>query len=376
MSEEKILNDVSEVEDAGYLECYMRFNDDSEKDYCFQVKVTDSFNDLFYIFDTLPIALRPSLFYNSRPLGFKISTAPGYMTEDGALIFDYNATSSKYLKSVSLDDKISDKIWPGQLIVPVWEHKDFAFYTFVTTLAVWLYTDLPDFISPTPGICLTNQMSLVASKLFCMINMCDLGEDLVKDISAPVGIGPQLVFFGFHTLKVLVIFAFFNLGLFNPIKLIKFIGPKPPTDINKDQLLEMGWTGSKRATIDEYKEYYRDYRIKQYKSTIEAHQDGLFERLTHIGVQLEDGEGFNTPVDNKSTLKDLITPPIKFSLNYPYLAKLGMIFEDHISQDGVDATDAVKQFRRYGLIKHDDVIDKIVQTRKRESYPDMKKQDD
>lgn len=362
--EEKILNSVEETDD-GFLECYIRFNDDNEKDYCFQINVNTEFNQLFKIFSTLPISLRPTVFYSQKPVGFKISTSPGYLTDDGALLFDNNATNEKYLKPVSLNDKIGDKIWPGQLIVPIWYHNDFQFYSFVSFLLVWLYTDLPDFISPTPGICLTNQVTKVIGFILDYFGKPDLAASFISDLEAELGIAPQCVFFVFHLLKVGFIFLFVYLGIFNPIKVIKFIGPKTKKDITRDELLDLGWTGSKRATIEEYKEHYRNYRIKQYKSMVAAHQDGLFERLKNLGCQLKDGEGFNTPLDYKSDLKDLLNEENpKFTLNYAYLAKLSNLFESFINEPDVDINEAVKQFRRFGLYKRDKVIEEIVELRK------------
>lgn len=363
---EKIIEDVAEVEDQGFLECYIRFNDDSEKDYCFQVNVNTKYNDLFKIFDTLPISLRPSVFYSQKPVGFKISVSPGYLTDDGALLFDNDATKPEYLKSVDLHEKVGETIWPGQLIVPVWKHYDFGFYMFVTTLIVWLYSDLPDFISPTPGINLTTQMTkFISYVLTDVLEKPEMGKGFLDDLNADLGIGPQCVFFGFHILKIGVIFLIVYLGLFNPIKLFKFLGPPVKKDVTKEELLDLGWTGSKRATVDEYKEYYRNYRIKQYKTMVEAHQDGLFDKLKYLGCPLHKGEGFNTPLDFKSTLTDLLKDdPIKFTLNYAYLAKQSYLFEDHINNPSVDVTEAVKQFRRYGLLKRDETVEKIVELRK------------
>ncbi|EGV60001.1 glucose repression protein [Yamadazyma tenuis] len=366
MSDEKNIVDAAQEAEEGFLECYIRFNDDAEKDYCFQVSVNTQFNDLFRIFSTLPISLRPSIFYSQKPAGFKISTAPGYLTDDGAILFDHDATSEKYLQTIDLSDKIGDKIWPGQLIVPVWERNTFGYYAFVTGLLVWLYTDLPDFVSPTPGICLTNQMSKFVCWVLTKLGKPDLGKVFIEDLYDETGIAPQMVFFCMHLIKVSIIYLLVNLGIFNPIKLFKIPGTKGiKKDVTRDELLHLGWTGSKRSTIEEYREYYRNFRIKQYKSIVEAQQDGLFTRLRVLGVQLKDGEGYNTPLDKKSTLKDLLNKDdIKFTLNYAYLAKLSNLFEKHIGEPEVDINEAVKQFRRYGLCKRDSVIEEIVELRK------------
>ena len=112
-----MVEDKKEPESA--LEIYVRFNDDMEKDYCLQVTSQTLFRDLFKVFETLPIALRPNLFYDPKPVRFVVLTAPGYLTDDGALLFSYETGLEKYQKRVSLDDTVAKKCWPGQLILPV-----------------------------------------------------------------------------------------------------------------------------------------------------------------------------------------------------------------------------------------------------------------
>lgn len=365
MSEEKILNDVSETEEAGYLETYIRFNDDLEKDYCFQIKVTKKYRDLLTIFKSLPIALRPNVFHYSEPIGFNVSTCPGYLTEDGSLLFSYETGMAKFLKRVSLDDKISDTIWPGQLVIPVWEFNSFAFYSFITFLLCWLYTDLPDFISPTPGICLTNFMTKLVSRLAANFGQQRLANALIADIDEPVGMVGQILFFVFHIIKVLVIFLIFHVGTFNPIRMNRFAGPKVATDISKDQLIELGWTGSRRATPDEYKEHYRDYKIKEFGGMVQAHQAGLFDTLKNLGVYLGEDEGFNTPLTAKGSMAQLCDEENdKFTLSYDYLSHMGDFFANYIEKDGVDLPDTIKQFRRFGLLHSSDSIKKAVKQRK------------
>ena len=94
---EEIVDDDDDVttdaneEEIAFLDVYVRFNQDSERDYCFQINTKTTFGDLFKIFETLPIALRPSVFYHTQPIGFQKSTAPGYLTEDGNFLFEDDA---------------------------------------------------------------------------------------------------------------------------------------------------------------------------------------------------------------------------------------------------------------------------------------------
>lgn len=349
--------------DAAALEVYLRFNDDLEKDYCFQVSTKTKFRDLLKVFDTLPISLRPNVFYDPKPVGFYVSTAPGYLTEDGALLFSYETDKPKYRAKVTLEDTIAKHCWPGQLVIPQWEFNTFGFYLFVTFLLVWLYTDLPDFILPTPGICLTNQMSKVAAFVALRFGYDKIAELVLSDVQEPVNVGAQCVFFVFHLVKVLVLYFVVWLGMFNPIKVFRFRFFGKQKVVTRDMLVELGWTGSKRANPDEYKEFYRTYKIKQHGGMVPAHQAGLFTKLKNLGVFLGDGEGFNTPVSTALKISDI--SETKFVLSYGYFVELGEFFELFIKDKPVEeVNEAIKQFRRYGLLETSEAIEKLVESRK------------
>lgn len=355
---------MSEKDQDSALEIYVRFNDDMEKDYCFQVSTTTAFRDLLKIFDTLPISLRPNIFYDPRPIGFQVSTAPGYLTEDGALLFSYETSQKKYIKNVKLDETVAKNCWPGQLVLPVWEFNSFAYYSFCSFLLVWLYTDLPDFVSPTPGICLTNQLSRLAAMLAMYFGYPRIAEIVISDVQEPAMIGAQCVFFVFHILKTLAIFFVIYTGMFNPARVFRF-GKKETKEVTKDVLIELGWTGSKRANADEYKDFYREYKIKELGGMVPAHQAGLFQKLKKLGVFLGDGEGFNTPISAKNKFSDIGEK--KFVLSYEYFVKLGEFFEGHTQdKEAAGLNDAIKQFRRYGLLHSDAEISEIVSKRKEE----------
>lgn len=347
------------------LEVYLRFNDDMEKDYCLQIASTTTFRDFLKVFKTLPIALRPSIFYDPIPKGFIVSTAPGYLTEDGSLLFSYDTKNKEYQRKVSLDSLVAKECWPGQLVLPVWEFNYFFFYSFILVLAVWLYTDLPDFISPTPGICVTNQMTQFMAKIAAKFGYGAVADALIKDIQAPVGIPGQCMFFVFHIIKIAALFTVIYAGVFNPSRTFRFA--KVP-EVTKETLLELGWTGSKRATIDEYKEEYRDYKIKEYGGMVPAHQAGLFTKLKNLGVELGPGEGFNTPV-GRSDKKEVVIDG-KLPMSYKLLVKQAEFFEQYVADfDGAKMNDAIKQFRRFGLLHSGGAIAEIVEARKAASAP-------
>ncbi|EMG45996.1 GSF2 Glucose-signaling factor 2 [Candida maltosa Xu316] len=364
------MSDIEEDSELGYLDIYIRFNSDVEKDYCFQINTNTTFKDLYKIFDTIPLSLRPSVFYHAKPIGFKKSISPGYLTQDGNFVFDDDAESKTV--RVKDSDLVNDHVWPGQLILPVWEFNDFGFYSFLAFLVCWLYTDLPDFISPTPGLCLTNQMTKFlcwVARLFGQDRMADI---IIKDLYDPVSVGAQIAFFVFHIIKVLFLFGFLYTGLFNPIKVFRLPSRSTGLDVTKDELIKIGWTGIRKATIDEYKEYYRDCKIKQYGGMIQAHRAGLFETLKDLGVQLEEGEGFNTPMTEENKLrpmKEIIEaakkPNFKLKVSYEYFAELGYVFGMLVdNKSGSELSALIKEHRRYGLLVASERIEKVVKGRK------------
>ncbi|GEQ70666.1 hypothetical protein JCM33374_g4345 [Metschnikowia sp. JCM 33374] len=353
---------MTEKEPEAALEIYLRFNGDMEKDYCLQITSTTVFRDLLKVFDTLPISLRPNLFYDSRPVSFVVSTAPGYLTEDGALLFSYETGQEKYKKRVSLDDTVAKKCWPGQLVLPVWHFNSFAYYSFISALIVWLYTDLPDFVSPTPGLCLTNQMSYLVSWAAKKYGFGHIADVFIKDLQEPVNIGAQCVFFIFHLIKVLLIFFLVWSGLFNPTGMFR-LGSNKKAEVTKETLIALGWTGSKRANADEYKDAYREYKIQEHGGMVPAHQAGVFTKLKHLGVFLGDNEGFNTPVSATNKLSDITDD--KLVLSYEYFVKQGEFFEEYTKgKDVAQINEAIKQFRRFGLLHSGGVIADLVSKRK------------
>ncbi|RCK55922.1 Glucose-signaling factor 2 [Candida viswanathii] len=367
------MTDIQDDEpEVAYLDVYMRFNNDMEKDYCFQIKTTTVFKDLYKVFDTLPLSLRPSVFYHSKPIGFRKSTSPGYLTEDGNIVFDDDSQDQS--APVDDNDLINEKVWPGQLILPVWEFNDFGFYSFITFLLVWLYTDLPDFISPTPGLCLTNQMTKFLCWAVTQFGKDELAEIIIKDLYEPVSIGAQIAFFVFHLIKVLFIFGVFWTGIFNPIKLFRLTPKSVKLEVTKDELIKLGWTGTRKATIEEYKEYYREFKIKQHGGMIQAHRAGVFETLKNLGAQLESGEGYSTPMTEenklrpmKEIIKEAKEPGFKLRLSYEYFAELGYVFAVNAEdKEGSELTDLIKQYRRYGLLVSDARIKAVVKGRKGE----------
>jgi hypothetical protein len=359
--------DVIDAQDAR-LEIYIRMNDDSEKDYCFSVGINDTFESLLKVFDTLKLSLRPSAFYEQRPIGFQVSTQPGLLTDSGGLLFSDDA--HKFTREVKLTDKISDFAWPGQLVLPVWKDKKVTKYAVASFLAFWLYTDLPDYYSPTPGLALTNQIARIVGLLLHYFELHDLAEDILAEtVPNKLGYTPQLIFFTIHVLKVVFIYLVFWSGLFNPYS----FNPATTYNVNKtekldeakkEQLIAIGWTGSRRGTLEEYRDFIKDFEIKKAGGIVKASKLGLFDKLRNPVIRLQKGEGFDSDIKNKLTLEDLEKDPSKIILTYDFIGEIGEAFEDYLSTQSTDVNKDIKNFRKYGPFVTSERISKIIEARK------------
>ena len=118
-------------------------------------------------------------------------------------------------------------------------------------------------------------------------------ETLLADLYDTVGVGAQCVFLDFILSSVCSYLGFVH-RVFNPMRVFRLTPRSVKLDVTKEELVKLGWTGTRKATIDEYKEYYREFKINQHGGMIQAHRAGLFNTLRNLGVQLESGEGYNT----------------------------------------------------------------------------------
>lgn len=99
---------------------------------------------------------------------------------------------------------------------------------------------------------------------------------------------------------------------------------------------------------------------------VPAHQSGLFDTLKNLGCYLGHGEGFNTPTDQKTTLKEMMkSEPFKLTMNYEYIAQMGLSFANFIENKlDSEVNEFVKQYRRYGLLHGNDILKEAVTKRK------------
>lgn len=273
------------------LDIYIRMNGDAEKDYCFSVQKSAPVSQLMDIFEALPMTLAPSYFYDRYPVGFKLSKQAGFLTSQGAVLFTKTADSEEFLGKLESDKAISAQVWPGQLIVPIWQANNRRFLTVASVLLVWLYMDLPQHVTPTPGVSPTLLLMRAVDTIFrTSMQYPGGGEGMVW----------EWVFFAFHFIKVLVIWVFFYYGGINPLSMYPYSSKYSDNDkLTRETLVTIGWTGIRRITPREWREENRKYRIDAVGGIRAAHDAGILGGLPNAGVLLEHGEGFDTHLGNK-----------------------------------------------------------------------------
>jgi hypothetical protein len=345
MSKDQANDDSSNQEHR--MDLYIRMNEDYEKDYCFNVDAEAPISSLRKIFDVLPMVLSPSYFYKPEPIGFAVSTYPGFLTSEGGLLFSDNAHKSQFLRTVDQNALIKDVVWEGQLVVPIWDYDYSRSLTVGSLLLLWLYMDLPEFISPTPG---TAPMGL----LFRAIEhyFPALKDDTPSQFDSHAW---QWGFFAFHLVKVLFIYLVFQVGGVNP-RTFNVIAArlKPKKALNRDDLLSIGWTGARRATPEEWRDENRKFKIEQAGGIVKAYHEGILEGLASQGVQLGKGEGFDsyTPASdvneaeaNKTRLEG------KFVVSKAYFREVYQGVANKLMDEAVSAEEkssVIKTFRRAG----------------------------
>ena len=363
----------------------MRMNEDVENDYAFTVKQDDTVSSRFAkIFDpkeglTKYMVLRPSIFYKNVPIGFRKSNHPGFLTENGCLLFDYDADNKKYLEDLKDSEKsVWEQLWPGQLVLPKWEKDWNTIFTYLAVMLVWLYTDLPDCVSPTPGICLTNQLSKNFAILSDKLGFQELAGKLRDEIRVnQASVTTQWLFFVMHIFKLLVITAVFYSGLVNPLSFNPwrtFMVSKTEISGNnvelKTTLKNIGWVGARRAIYDDYRDTYYKYRIEKAGGAVLAYKSGVMKIASKPGVKLSAGEGFQTDLENrfnKNTFETMKTAG-KFILSEDYFLQLEHDLKENIKKcngDIAEINNEIRRFRKYGLFECGPELSELVALRRK-----------
>lgn len=364
------------------MEIYVRLNDDVERDFAFQIDTDDTINTKIAksfrkggegVSDF--IVLRPTIFHEKQPIGYYKSMHPGYLTEGGCLIFDYDADLKQYKQRLDPDKKLMDQLWPGQLILPEWKKSRENIIIYVALMLFWLYTDLPDAISPTPGICLTNQLSRIAIPIFEHFEKTHIADKLREEIQVNFsGLLAQWGFFVVHILKIALVTMFFTVGMVNPISfnpavLYKIRNLQLTDPRIKNLLRSLGWVGAKRGTYDEYQGNFYQFIIDKYGDPAKAFRAGMIKVAAAPGLRLGDGEGFQTPLDQRftgSTFKT-IKEEGKFIISEEYFLQLEEDLKKNLESCQGDIgrmNNEIRRFRRFGLYEPGEELQELVKLRK------------
>lgn len=307
---------------------------------------------MFKIFDTINFCLSPSYFYNSYPADIKISRHPGFLTSEGGLLFLPEASNEKYLDSVSMDAKIGDVAWDGQLFVPIWSFNYRRYATVMIFLVAWLYADLPQYITPTPGIA----PSLLAHAVLDSIFPPTATEIEIAQTTPFKSVVWQWIFFLVHVVKIGFIYLIFHSGSFNPYSLNPFKRRTKRSAALDEQLLKsIGWTSACKGTIKNWRLENSRAKVKEVGVRY-AHEHNLWYKLRTAGVYLDDDEGFGvkknmTVAEQEKLEKTKIANPSKVYMSQEFLKlyfePLIDVFDDESLEIPVLA-EALAEFRKYG----------------------------
>ena len=360
MASESSKHTLGGGDELNTIDVYIRMNDDPERDYCFNVDRSAPVAKLHEIFTTLPMALTPSYFYERLPAGFKLSTHPGFLTSEGALLFTRDAAESgPYLKAIDQNAEIGTVAWEGQLFVPVWRPHMRRILVVASLLLGWLYLDLPQYITPTPGI---NPTLLISRMFEFVLPAGAVSGAAVENLGGSDGGSPltQWMFFLVHVIKCAIIALILYAGLINPLTTnplkARFAAKNKAAELTPEKLLAIGWTGTHRATPAEWRESNRKNQIDRVGGVGKAHTMGILEQLRFAGVYLGPGEGFNTPLTTENKNKpftSLDKTDGKFLLSDEYykllLEDISRKLQDETLSDR-EKTTLLKSFRVSGPV--------------------------
>ena len=373
------------------MEIYVRLNNSIDKDFAFQISDKDTVNNkIKKIFALNPkeigegtvlsnfLVLRPTIFHKLQPDGYYKSVHPGYLTEGGCLLFHYDSGDAEYLEKLDYDKPLVDQLWPGQLIVPKWSYNKKYIWIYALLMAFWLYTDLPDRISPTPGISLSNNLSRLLIIVFEHLENYDLANQLREEIQVNYNSAmAQYLFFALHVLKIAVLTLFFSLGMANPISFNPFTLYKVATgshsiknESSTHLLKSLGWVGAKRGLYEDYRNHYYNYQLEKYGGKVGLFQAGVIRDSVDPGMELHKGEGFQTPLSAKSTISTfevMASENPRFLLSEEYFLELERTLEgilDKYDGDLEKIDKEVARYRRFGLYETSDKLKEMVKARK------------
>lgn len=364
------------------MEVYIRINDSSEKDTCIQLEETDTVNNKLKLLFTKKgmgryLNLTPTVFHEELPYIFYKSVHPGFMTDTGALLFDEKCDEEKYLVELDAEKPLFKQLWPGQLIIPKFKKSVSITNRYWLFIMFWLYTDLPDFISPTPGMCLTNQISRCLIYIFNYLGFTDLADTMQKEIAPNfTSVGLQIGIFVFHIIKIAILTLYLETGFLNPVsynpyKNYKLLNEGFGTKTGKEYAKRLGWIGTQRATDVNYRTGLFNYIINSYGGQVQAYRQGKIPKTMDQGFTLTDGEGFQTPLDQryKASTFETMEKKRKFVLADDYYKSLennlvGNLEKHKKANNSGKYSEEIRRFRKYGLFDVDEEMQHMVDLRK------------
>lgn len=311
------------------------------------------------------MALCPSYLHHRIPSGFKVSTQPGFLTSEGALLYSRNATDEHHLRAVDGSTPIHKAAWEGQLIVPVWRSHQGRLLVFLSILMGWLYLDLPQYITPTPGISPSIIFLRLLDRFF---GTTVANETLEVNTSGKVS---QWIFFALHFLKVVIIWSIISFGAINPIS-FNPMERRRQKPLKEEELLSLGWTGARRVTPLEWREDNRTHQIASSGGIAVAFNNGVLQELGNAGVYLGHGEGWSTPLGNKVTTNE--EDKVLLSDDYYQTLFQGISAALHNPELSTEEKNALlKAFRRSGPVDGPPSLQQIYKVRKSRGHGTVKK---
>lgn len=336
----------------GSYDIYIRMKASADSDYCITVTKRTSFLDLLKIFKTIPVMFSPSIFYDKIPTHFAVSKHPGLLTRTGGVLFKENlADDPKFLEPIYFDEQVQNILLPGQLLVPVFRERTIFHYSTIAFFLLWLLTDLPEYISPYPNFTLTYGTTRVIYLILTyLLNKPDKALAFYNEMHSETPIVGQWIYFAFHVFKLLMFYFILWAGLFNPYSWFR----PSLNNLTREKLVEIGWTGVKKASVQLYQDEFRKTMVKHYGSIINLYKEGKLPYIQYCTYDLPDGEYYsqygipNIKNEKFETLKKFLVEQRSY-----YFAKASSINSEKESDL------YIKKFRQFGPMELDSKYAKL-----------------
>ncbi|ANB11926.1 Gsf2p [Sugiyamaella lignohabitans] len=147
-------------------------------------------------------------------------------------------------------------------------------------------------------------------------------------------------------------------------------------EITREELLSIGWTGTRRATAFEWSEENRKTKIEAAGGVVNAYHQGILEDLRNSCIKLDKGEGWDSPGPQEKQKSESEVEEGRFLLSTNYFklvySPLAELIEDE-SIDQATKNTALKTFRRNGPANAPEELKEIFRKRRALEPVDKKK---